>query len=175
MLEKKILIKVIQKEDIENILAVLNEPYMVGREEQQKKYFNRCFDENMTKERVTFVAYLDDEVVGYVNIIFKSAYPYFNQRNIPEINDLYVVPAYRKNGIGKLLIDECEKYASGAYEYIGLGVGLYKDYGSAQRLYIKNWYIFDGNGLMYNNVSVDPGTKVHVDDELLLYLHKRIR
>ncbi len=73
-----------------------------------------------------------------------------------------------------MLIDECEKHVSTGYEYIGLGVGLYKDYGSAQRLYIKNGYIFDGNGLMYNNTEVKPGNDVFVDDDLLLYLTKRL-
>jgi len=42
-----------------------------------------------------------------------------------------------------MLIDQCENYASSKYEYIGLGVGLYKDYGSAQRLYTKNGYILE--------------------------------
>ena len=70
-------------------------------------------------------------VAGYVNIIFKSSYPYFLEKNIPEINDLRVISNYRRNGIGNMLINECKKFASKKYDYIGLGVGLYNDYGSA--------------------------------------------
>jgi len=138
------------------------------------QYIHRCFKENQTSERVTFVASIDNEAAGYVNIIFKSEYPYFREKNIPEINDLRVIPRHRQKGVGKALIDKCEEYAADKYEYIGLGVGLYKDYGSAQRLYTKNGYIFDGNGLIYNNAEVKPGSNVPVDDDLLLYLYKRL-
>jgi GNAT superfamily N-acetyltransferase len=154
----------------------MKEPHMLSRVEYYNSYFSRCLDENKNGERVTFVAYHEQEVVGYVNIIFQSAYPNFKKKSILEINDLYVVPAFRKNGVGKQLIDTCEVYATEHfYQYIGLGVGLYKDYGSAQRLYTKNGYVLDGKGLMYNNEPVSPGTNAFVDDELLLYLYKELK
>ena len=87
---------------------------------------------------------------------------------------MIVIPKFRGKGIGKMLIDKCEKFVSNKYDYIGLGVGLYKDYGSAQRLYTQNGYILDGNGLMYNNIEVEPGRDVFVDDDLLLYLYKKL-
>jgi GNAT superfamily N-acetyltransferase len=164
-------IRPIQKSDISIIVAAFNES--LGGEFEN--YITRCFDENGTQTRITYVAFYNNDVAGYVNIIFKSSYPYFLERNIPEINDLRVISKYRRNGIGKMLIDQCESHASVKYDYIGLGVGLYKDYGSAQRLYTKNGYVLDGNGLMYKNVEVKPGNDVFVDDDLLLYLYKRIR
>ena len=163
-------IKQMEYDHIEKIVSAYGEP-VNGSFGQ---YITRCFEENQATERTTFVAFIDNEVAGFVNIIFKSEYPYFRERNIPEINDLRVISQYRKRGIGKGLIDKCEEYASSKYEYIGLGVGLYKDYGSAQRLYTKNGYIFDGNGLMYKNVEVKPGNNAFVNDDLLLYLYKRI-
>lgn len=166
-------IRTIQKNDIIKIVTDFNEP--VGCEGGFEKYINNCFKQNETKERVTFIAFINNEVAGYVNILYKSYYPYFMEKNIPEINDLVVRLKYRRKGIGKMLIDECEKFASNRYDYIGLGVGLYKDYGSAQRLYTKNGYILDGNGLMYNNIEVKAGNDVVVDDDLLLYLYKKIR
>ncbi|MHB8131724.1 MAG: GNAT family N-acetyltransferase [Mobilitalea sp.] len=175
MIEKEVLIRSMQYDDIEKILPVLKEAYMIGREEQYRTYFNSCFEQNQSKDRVTFIAFMDNEVVGYVNIIFKSNYVYFVEKNIPEINDLYVVPARRKNGVGKMLLDECERSAAGEYQYIGLGVGLYKDYGSAQRLYTNNGYRLDGNGLIYNNIPAIAGNQVYVDDDLLLYLYKELR
>ncbi|MEA5040462.1 MAG: GNAT family N-acetyltransferase [Clostridiaceae bacterium] len=91
-----------------------------------------------------------------------SQYPFFKENNIPEINDLLVHPKFRNQGVGKMLVSEIEKEAAKTYSYIGLGVGLYKDYGSAQKLYTKNGYILDGNGLMYNNAEVQPGRDVFV-------------
>lgn len=168
-----ILIRAIQKNDIIKIVTAFSDP--VGCEGRFEKYINSCFKQNEAKERITFIAFVNGEVAGYVNILYKSFYPHFLENNIPEINDLAVIFKFRRKGIGKMLIDKCEKFASSKYDYIGLGVGLYKDYGSAQRLYTKNGYILDGNGLIYNNVEVKPGKDVFVDDDLLLYLYKKVR
>jgi hypothetical protein len=59
-------------------------------------------------------------------------------------------------------------------QLIGLGVGLYKDYGNAQRMYCKRGYVLDGNGISYQNLEVKPGETVVLDDELLLYLVKEL-
>ena len=136
------------------------------------EYLKMCIRENQEKKRITFVAFIGYEFAGMVNLIFESSYPYFKNNYIPEINDLLVVPMFRNQGIAKKLIDETERFASNSYIRVGLGVGLYKDYGSAQRLYFKNGYIPDGNGLMYNNSEVNPGNHVRVDDDLLIYLYK---
>jgi len=169
MAEKNIVIRNMQQEDINGLLAIA-----AGNRESNEKYYVRCLEENKSGQRITFVALFDGVIAGYVNVIYKSNYPYFLQKNIPEINDLSVAPQYRRNGIGRALITECEKHASGTYEYIGLGVGLYIGYGSAQRLYAKMDYIPDGKGLMYRNKEVSPGKDVFVDDDLLLYLYKKI-
>jgi len=166
-----ILIRAIQENDIIKIVTAFNEP--VGCDGRFEKYISHCFKQNETKQRITFIALINDEIAGYVNILYKSSYPYFLDNNIPEINDLIVIPKFRGKGIGKMLIDKCEKFVSNKYDYIGLGVGLYKD-GSAQRLYTQNGYILDGNGLMYNNIEVEPGRDVFVDDDLLLYLYKKL-
>ncbi|MNI79537.1 hypothetical protein D3C73_1359990 [compost metagenome] len=65
-----------------------------------------------------------------------------------------------------------EKIAAQDYTRIGLGVGLYQDYGNAQMMYTKRGYVMDGKGITYKNVQVVPGQPVMVDDELLLYLVK---
>lgn len=165
------MIKNLEKSDISNMVKAYNE----SNAEAFGKYLSQCYEEKEMNKRITFVAYVESEVAGYVNIIYKSKYPYFREQGIPEINDLSVILKYRRNGIGKMLIDKCEKFTSDKYNCIGLGVGLYKDYGSAQRLYARNGYIPDGNGLVYNNVEVKPGHDVFVDDDLLIYLCKKIR
>lgn len=142
---------------------------------RSQEYLRKCIIENQEKKRVTFAAFVNDDFAGFVNVIFESLYPYFKANNIPEINDLLVVPKYRNQGVAKRLIDESEGFAAKSYSKIGLGVGLYKDYGAAQRLYFRNGYIPDGNGLMYNNQEVKPGSQVRVDDDLLIYLYKQLK
>jgi hypothetical protein len=52
---------------------------------------------------------------------------------------------------------------------VGIGVGLYQSYGSAQRLYAKRGYIPDGRGVMYKQQPVTPGFDTCVDDDLNLH------
>jgi hypothetical protein len=51
-------------------------------------------------------------------------------------------------------------------------VGVYSDYGPAQRMYAKRGYIPDGMGLFHKGQPVKPGRDVFVDDDLVLYLVK---
>lgn len=141
---------------------------------RQADYLEMCIRESREKKRIILTAFIEDEFAGLANLIFLSDYPCFKENNIPEINDLLVIPKYRHQGIGAKLIDEMEAYAKATYKYVGLGVGLYKDYGAAQRLYSRKGYIPDGNGLMYNNLEAVPGSHVRVDNDLLLYLVKQL-
>jgi GNAT superfamily N-acetyltransferase len=159
-------------DDLQSILQI--QPDYIQAEEWLK-YFERCLEENKSCKRITFVASYDGKIAGYVNVIYLSEYPNFAEKNIPEINDLYVGSLFRRQGVGRALVEACEKHAAGAYEFIGLGVGLYKDYGTAQKLYTEMGYILDGHGLMYKNCEVPPGRDVFVDDDLLLYLYKKLK
>lgn len=41
-------------------------------------------------------------------------------------------------------------------------------------MYGKRGYVMDGKGMTYNNIQVEPGQTVMVDDELLIYLIKAL-
>lgn len=139
------------------------------------EYFEKCLYEQNLGQRSIFIALIDGTPVGAVHLIYKSQYPGFYEDNIPEINDLAVVGPFRRMGIGTKLVQTCEAAARAkGYSSKGLGVGLYRDYGNAQRPYHQMGYIPDGKGLMYNNSPVPPGTQVYVDDDLLIYLVKKI-
>lgn len=56
---------------------------------------------------------------------------------------------------------------------VGIGVGLYQDYGAAQRLYFRLGYSPDGRGITYKCKSVTPGESYPVDD-LILWLRKKL-
>ncbi len=138
-------------------------------------YFAQCLEENREGGRVTLMAYCGEELAGFCHLLYRSYYPYFRDNNIPEINDLNVFPAFRGKGIAGALLDELETIAARTSKSVGLGVGLYADYGNAQRLYGKRGYVMDGRGLAYANESVRPGQTVTVDDDLLLYMIKRLK
>ena len=89
--------------------------------------------------------------------------------------DLNVIPPYRNQGIASKLLDIAEDEAKKVSDIVGLGVGLYKDYGSAQRLYIKRGYIPDGNGITYDYKQIDPGSTVCLDDDLILWMKKKLK
>jgi GNAT superfamily N-acetyltransferase len=142
---------------------------------REDDYFEKCYEENITGKRITILAYYDGKLAGCCHLKYKSEYPFFLDNNIPEINDLNVFPEFRNQGIAGSIIDELERAVSQTHDTIGIGVGLFKDYGTAQRLYCKKGYIPDGNGIQYNYEQVQPGTHVFVDDDLNLYYTKKLK
>ncbi|TYP71986.1 GNAT family N-acetyltransferase [Paenibacillus methanolicus] len=135
-------------------------------------YIRECWEQNEAGDRITLLAFYQGAFAGSLHLLHRSHYPYFAQNGIPEINDFNVIPALRKHGIGTALMDEAEKIALGQHSIVGIGVGLYRDYGSAQRMYAKRGYVPDGRGVMVHNQPVVPGSSVCVDDDLVLYFTK---
>ncbi len=138
------------------------------------KLFERYLKEQDEKQCICLVAFMDNEFAGYIILKWYSEYFYFAECNLPEISDLNVLPVFRNKDIGSSLIEKCEELAKTRSNLIGIGVGLYSDYGTAQRLYFKRGYIPDGNGITYNYQPVIPGNKYPVDDDLVLWLTKSI-
>jgi GNAT superfamily N-acetyltransferase len=137
-------------------------------------YNLRCWEQNVAGERITLLAFFQGQFAGNLHLLATSHYPYFVENGIPEINDFNVIPPLRKLGIGNALMEAIEKIAFEKYGIVGIGVGLYQSYGSAQRLYARRGYIPDGRGVMYQHQSVTPGDMVCVDDDLNLYFLKLI-
>lgn len=130
--------------------------------------FRRYLAEQRQGRRVAFVAEWCGELAGYVTLLWTSDYHPFAERRIPEVSDLNVLPAYRRQGIGNALLDRAESAASARSKVVGIGVGLYSDYGDAQRIYVRPGYLPDGRGVMYRNQPVEPGAVIHLDDEATL-------
>ncbi|MEM6645344.1 MAG: N-acetyltransferase [Bacteroidota bacterium] len=128
--------------------------------------------EQTSGQRPAFVAEIQGVFAGYVTLNWRPTYAPFQEHGIPEIQDLNVLPAFRRRGIGAALIHAAERTAAERSAVIGIGVGLYPDYGSAQRLYVRLGYIPDGRGVAYDHRTVAPGEHVRVDDSLVLYFTK---
>jgi GNAT superfamily N-acetyltransferase len=124
--------------------------------------------------RLAWVAEWHGELAGYVTLLWTSAYQPFADRQVPEVADLAVLPRYRRQGIGNALLDQAESAASARSPVVGIGVGLYADYGAAQRIYARRGYLPDGRGIMYRNQPVEPGTAVRIDDDAVLFLTRPV-
>jgi GNAT superfamily N-acetyltransferase len=80
---------------------------------------------------------------------------------------------FRNQGACTAIIRRLEDRARDAgRSLIGIGVGLYPDYGPAQRLYTKLGYRPDGRGIAYAERTLAPGETVRLDDDLVLWLVK---
>lgn len=134
--------------------------------EQYEKYLA----EQAAGVRDVLVATVDEEFVGYVTVRWESAY--FD--GLPEIQDFNVLPPYRRRGIGSGLMDAAEALVAQRSTVVGIGVGLYADYGQAQRMYVRRGYLPDGRGLMYDNQPVAPGNTIRLDDAATLMLTKSL-
>ena len=126
--------------------------------------------------RQCFVAFENDNFLGYCTILRKSKYEHFATKEIAEISDLNILPSHQSRGIGAQLVQECEKYVKTTLKMnkIGLGVGLTSDYSNALNLYLKLGYQFDGYGVAYCGKTLKYGETTTVDDEMNLYLIKNI-
>ncbi|MGV8948528.1 MAG: GNAT family N-acetyltransferase [Candidatus Paracaedibacter sp.] len=136
--------------------------------------FENYLQEQQKGERVMWVAYVKDEFAGYITLKWQSNYQPFCQSKIPEIMDLNVLPSFRNIGVGSKLLEIAETTASTQSNLVGIGVGLYDGYGEAQKLYIKRGYVPDGRGIPYNYQPVVPRSTVTLDDDLVLWLTKKL-
>lgn len=134
--------------------------------------FEKYLEEQQQGIRDVWLAFDKTEFAGYVTLTKESLYPPFKKDHIPEIVDLNVLPPFRNKGIGALLIETAEHEAFKTNHTVGIGVGLYKDYGQAQKIYIARGYQPDGLGITYNYQPIEPGKMVCLDDDLVLWFTK---
>lgn len=137
--------------------------------------FEKYLKEQIEGTKWVWLAFHKEEFAGYVTLELQSEYEPFSKKNIPEIKDLNVLPQFRNQGIGSALLDYAEEKAKSYSDTIGIGVGLYADYGNAQKLYIKRGYVPDGNGVTYHYQVIEPGKQVILDDDLVLWFTKSVK
>jgi len=107
---------------------------------------------------------------GFAIVNHNPKYSLYQKLGIPEIQDVYVLPNYRKQGIASDLIQYCE--AQVAENTVGISVPVSPNYGAAQRLYYKLGYMPDGNGVTYNRQILSHNNRVKLDDDLCLMMVK---
>ena len=136
--------------------------------------YERYLVEQNAGARVCLVAFVDDDFAGYLTVLWQSDYAPFRAANIPEIADFNVLPHYRRQKIGTHLMDAAEACIAQRSSIAGIGVGMYPDYGAAQRLYVLRGYVPDGHGLAYDGRTLQYGDQVINDDALTFYFTKQL-
>jgi GNAT superfamily N-acetyltransferase len=124
--------------------------------------------------RDAWVAAWDGALAGMVTLHWNPLYGGIAGRGIPEIQDLMVLPAFRRRGVATRLLDLAEHSAARRAAYVAIGVGLHPGYNAAQRLYVLRGYVPDGLGVTYDDRRVDEGELVRFDDLLVLHLIKSL-
>ncbi|MBR0464093.1 MAG: GNAT family N-acetyltransferase [Clostridia bacterium] len=166
-----VIIRPINAEDEKRINAALSG---MGWSERPGLYLSYAAQEARGEIR-TFVAERDDEVLGYVTLQLNPTTGPFAGRGWPEIKDFNVIDRYRRQGIGSRLMDAAEDAARELSDVVTIAVGLNRDYGPAQRLYVKRGYVPDGSGAWYGEQPAKPYQSYCNDDDLMIYLSKELR
>jgi len=79
----------------------------------------------------------------------------------------------RRRGVATLLMDAAEQLARDrGIATLGITVGLFDEYGPAQRLYGRRGYIPDGRGACRGQRPLGKGMQVTVDHDLIIWLTK---
>ncbi len=124
---------------------------------------------------VALTAVYHGHPAGTVYVYFTANEGPFKGKSWPIIVDFSVLQKYQRKGIGNRLMDVAERIAAQHADTVCLGVGLSREYGSAQRMYVKRGYIPDGSGVWYQDKQcVQYETVCTVDDDLVLYLSKKL-
>ncbi|HFE9682658.1 TPA: GNAT family N-acetyltransferase [Clostridium perfringens] len=156
------------KSDIINF----NKEFKLQGWEKSISLFERYYEEQEKGSRRVFVAYNENNVLGYATLISNDENGPFANKQIPTLRDFNVLEKYQNKGVGTALLDKIEDTVKEYSNSICLGVGLHSGYGSAQRMYIKRGYIPDGSGVWYNNMLLEQNAQCKNDDNLVLYLIK---
>jgi len=166
--DNSILIRAMRKEDAQSIHnANLEQGWhsvLAG--------YDRYFSEQEDGTRYVFIAEVNGQFAGYTTLKPKSPAGPF--AGFPEISDFNVYPAFRRKGLGTLIMDAAEKKAAELGDTVTLGVGLHNSYGAAQRMYVKRGYIPDGSGVWYQDRNLEPYADCCNDDDLVLHFSKKL-
>jgi ribosomal protein S18 acetylase RimI-like enzyme len=98
-----------------------------------------------------YIAYSNDEVVGYLKINFGDAQTESINENALEVQRIYVLQKFHGKNIGQLLLDEVKKIAQ-IINIDSVWLGVWEENHRALRFYTKNGFIvFDKHVFMMGN------------------------
>lgn len=154
---------------------IFYEEYTAQGWHPEVEYYLMRMREQTEGKCIALTAVYHGHPAGAVYVYFNANEGPYKDKNWPYIVDFSVLQKYRRKGVGSRLMDAAERIAAGHADIVCLGVGLCREYGSAQRMYAKRGYIPDGSGVWYRDKPcVQYETVCTVDDDLVLYLTKTL-
>ena len=98
-----------------------------------------------------YIAYSNDEVVGYLKINFGDAQTESFNENALEVQRIYVLQNFHGKNIGQLLLDEVKKIAQ-ITNVDSVWLGVWEENHRALRFYTKNGFVvFDKHVFIMGN------------------------
>lgn len=165
------LIRIATHEDISALYSLTSSENHI----KDNQYFETCLEDQANKSREVLMIYDGEQLAGYCQYQRNPRYQPFRSLKIPEIQDIFIHPLNRQKGLASKLIEFCCVQAlNEGHDMIGIGVGLYSNYGKAQKLYFKMGFEPDGGGIVYDRQTVSFGQVCPVDDELCLMMIKKL-
>ncbi len=168
--DESVLIRAMEDDDIP--LAV--EGFRLQGWNKPAGLFASYLSQQRVGKRLVFAAFFAESFAGFVTLKKTAETGPFAGKGIPEISDFNVLMKFQRQGIGSLLMDAAEREASAITGTVSLGAGLHAGYGTAQRMYVKRGYIPDGTGVWYMDHPLMPYAECSNDDDLVLYLSKKL-
>jgi GNAT superfamily N-acetyltransferase len=133
----------------------------------------RYLADHVEPDGTSLIATSGSDAVGYVAIVWESNYAGFRSRGIPLVHQIAVGEPWRRRGIATLLMDAAEHLARDrGIATLGITVGLFDEYGPAQRMYGRRGYIPDGRGACQGQRPLGKGIQVSMDHDLIIWLIK---
>jgi GNAT superfamily N-acetyltransferase len=163
-----IVVQPVDEGDSESAIRFLIE-WVCDSEVEARRYLA----DHAEPDGASLIATRDPDVIGYVGIVWESNFPEFRSRGIPLVHQMAVAGPFRRRGVATLLMDAAEQLARDrGIATLGTTVGLFDEYGAAQRLYGRRGYIPDGRGACQGQRPLSKGMQVTVDDDLIIWLTK---
>lgn len=154
--------------------VITHEEHLQGWIHQKKEKYEQRLKDVADNKCVALVAEYKGEVAGYFNIYPNTMCGLYAGKGFPELIDLGVFKKFRNHGIGNILMQVAEDIAKKYADTVIIGVGLHRDYGAAQRMYVKRGYVPDGSGIWWQGKPLEPYTDLKNDDEAALYMSKKL-
>ncbi len=163
-----IAVQLVDEGDSESVVRFLIEWVSDGEAEAR-----RYLAGHAEPDGASLIAMAGSDVIGYVAIVWESDYAGFRSRGIPLLHQLAVAGPSQRQGVATLLMDAAEQLVRDrGIATLGITVGLFDEYGPAQRLYGRRGYIPDGRGVCRGQRPLSKGMEVTMDDDLIIWLTK---
>jgi len=142
-------IKNISTEELDDLVILFDQYMVFYKQPSAADKYREYLNERLTNDEATvFIAYsLKKEPIGFV--LNYHSFSSVSLGKVIVLNDLFVTPSYRKQGIANSLID-CSINLAKSTGSIRIDLGTAKDNLSAQSLYEKIGFIQDTGYFSYS-------------------------